>query len=376
MSFRWPLDIAITITQGFGGNAEYYKQFGQIGHNGLDLRAPAGTPVFAADEGTISFEGWGQNHSWMGKPAGICVLIDHIGSYAGYAHLKSTVVSKGQKVTKGQLIGYSGATGVGTGPHLHFEMFPKSPNFKNGYAGRINIMPFIETAQVVGKATEAEVRQAYWEILERAGDQEGINTYKQYPLAFVRNALATSPEKRTLEANKAEAARVAAVRAVEDAARLIEDARKASEAKAAQEAAQKAADELAAAEAETARIAELERLAREAAEKKAKEQLDIQINAKEDAMATAAEQQNQGQELADEIASSDAVQQLVSKVSPRTKFIVYVVGDSLIGFGLIVPSLAVVVGWGDMVQVVALSGLLATAGAFLLTMFSIYKSKK
>jgi hypothetical protein len=103
-------------------------------------------------------------------------------------------------------------------------------------------------------------------------------------------ALATSPEKRDLEANKAEAARVAAVRAAEDAARLIEDARKATEAteaKAAQEAVQKAADELAAAEDEKARIAEIERLAREAAEKKAREQQEIENNAKEDAMATA-----------------------------------------------------------------------------------------
>src|SRR4051812_22576716 len=114
MSFRWPLN-SFTISQGFGGNAEYYKQFGQSGHNGLDLAAPEGTPVYAADDGTIEYEGWGQNHSWALAPAGIWILQNVGGSYAGYAHLSRTVVNKGQRVSKGQLIGYVGHTGAATG---------------------------------------------------------------------------------------------------------------------------------------------------------------------------------------------------------------------------------------------------------------------
>ena len=57
-----------------------------------------------------------------GSPAGICVLINHGGSYGGYAHFNDTVVSKGQRVIKGQLIGHAGSTGATTGPHLHFEI--------------------------------------------------------------------------------------------------------------------------------------------------------------------------------------------------------------------------------------------------------------
>ncbi|QOH56260.1 M23 family metallopeptidase [Rhodococcus rhodochrous] len=257
MAFRWPLN-KFTISQGFGGNAAYYKQFGQSGHNGIDLAANNGEPVYAADEGTVSYEGWGQNHSWMGSPAGICVLIHHGGSYAGYAHLSRTVINKGQRVSKGQLIGYVGATGAATGPHLHFEMLPLNPNFNNGFAGRINITPYIETTQ---NATDAQIQQAYRDILERDADAGGIAHYRNYPVDFVRSDLAKSAEKRQLEANKAAAAQA-------EANRRAEEARKEAERKAAEEAARKAQEEL-------DRIAAEEEAARLAAEQKAHDYMAI-----------------------------------------------------------------------------------------------------
>lgn len=253
MSFRYPLND-FTLTQGFGGNAAYYKQFGQSGHNGIDMGAPAGTPVFAADDGTVAFEGWGQNHSWMGVPAGICVLINHGGSYAGYAHMTSTVISKGQRVAKGQHIGYVGSTGAATGPHLHFEMLPLSPNFNNGYAGRMNVTPYIEARSNI---TRDQIVQAYREILEREADEGGINTYLKNGMNVneVRNDLTNSAEKRTLEQNKANAAIALAAQQ----AREAEDARIAAAAKAAAEAAQ----------AELERIALEEAAAQAAVEQKA-----------------------------------------------------------------------------------------------------------
>lgn len=137
MSIQWPLNN-VSVTGEFGNSPKFYRQYGQRGHNGIDLAASVGTPVYATDSGTIAFEGWGQYHSWMGSIAGISVLISHGWGFSGYAHLSSTVVNTGQYVKRGQLIGYSGATGVGTGPHLHFETFPLNPYFANGYAGRIN----------------------------------------------------------------------------------------------------------------------------------------------------------------------------------------------------------------------------------------------
>lgn len=129
---RIPLDGAPGVTRGFGN-----------GHNGIDYAVGSGTPVYAADGGSVTFEGFGQNNSWMTDMAGICVLLRHGDKYTGYAHLSRTVVDNGQQVSKGQLIGYSGATGAATGPHLHFEVLPLNPDFGNGYAGRIDPAPFL-----------------------------------------------------------------------------------------------------------------------------------------------------------------------------------------------------------------------------------------
>lgn len=133
----WPLK-EVHVTGEWANSPDFYKQFNQKGHNGIDLRAAIGTPVYASEAGTIEFEGWGQNHSWMGPPAGISILIRHTQLFTGYAHLSQTIVNKGQKVKQGQLIGYTGSTGASTGPHLHFEVLPAKPDFTNGFAGRVN----------------------------------------------------------------------------------------------------------------------------------------------------------------------------------------------------------------------------------------------
>lgn len=131
------------VTQGFGADPAWYKRvIGQKGHNGIDYGVPVGTPVRATADGVVAFEGWGQNHSWMGRVAGICAILRHSNGHSGYAHLSRTIVDIGQKVKAGQVIGYSGATGLTNGPHLHFETLPLTPNFKNGFAGRVNPSTF------------------------------------------------------------------------------------------------------------------------------------------------------------------------------------------------------------------------------------------
>lgn len=194
--FIWP--VAHNVSQNFGGNAAYYKQFGQQGHNGIDLAVAAGTPVKAAESGTIAFEGWGQNHAWMGVPAGICVLIDNGDVYTGYAHLDRTTVSKGQRVNKGDVIGYVGATGAATGPHLHFEFLPKSPNFNNGFAGRVNPANF-DIGQEGGEEDEMITREQLEVLFRfrmgRTPDQAAINHYVgKYDFSFVDRDLTSSKE--------------------------------------------------------------------------------------------------------------------------------------------------------------------------------------
>lgn len=87
------------------------------GHTALDIAVPVGTPVKAADRGTVIMAGW--NPSGYG----FRVVIDHGNDYITlYAHLSDIYVEPGQVVGKGQVIGASGANGNVTGPHLHFEI--------------------------------------------------------------------------------------------------------------------------------------------------------------------------------------------------------------------------------------------------------------
>jgi murein DD-endopeptidase MepM/ murein hydrolase activator NlpD len=103
--FVWPM--AGRITQRFA----WY-------HSGLDIATGYGTPVLAADSGTVVVAGWPDNSGY-----GIRVVIDHGNGYqTWYGHLSKVLVSAGQGVGRGQQIGLEGSTGRSTGPHLHFEI--------------------------------------------------------------------------------------------------------------------------------------------------------------------------------------------------------------------------------------------------------------
>ena len=83
-------------------------------HQGIDLAGPQGTPIYAARGGTVTTATYGSS-------AGNYVTINHGDGFSSvYMHMTSYVVSKGQTVSQGQLIGYMGSTGVSTGSHLHF----------------------------------------------------------------------------------------------------------------------------------------------------------------------------------------------------------------------------------------------------------------
>jgi murein DD-endopeptidase MepM/ murein hydrolase activator NlpD len=87
-------------------------------HSGLDYAVACGTPVYASATGTVIMAGWGGGY-------GNRIVIDHglhrgVGLASTYNHLKSYVV-RGGRVSRGQLIAYSGTTGTSTGCHLHFE---------------------------------------------------------------------------------------------------------------------------------------------------------------------------------------------------------------------------------------------------------------
>lgn len=84
-------------------------------HKGVDMACPSGTPIYATRAGTVTVA------SYQAGGAGYYVSINHGDGFASiYMHMTRYVVSKGQSVTQGQLIGYVGSTGISTGPHLHF----------------------------------------------------------------------------------------------------------------------------------------------------------------------------------------------------------------------------------------------------------------
>lgn len=108
----WPLPGVTYISAGYNGYP---------GHKGLDIAGPYGTPVVAAESGTViegnNYDSWGD--SW-----GYYVLIYHNSTFTTrYAHLSALAVSTGQYVEQGTIVGYEGATGNVTGPHLHFEVY-------------------------------------------------------------------------------------------------------------------------------------------------------------------------------------------------------------------------------------------------------------
>jgi len=112
-SLIWP--VSGPITSGYG--MRWHPIYGTYSmHTGIDIGAPHGAAVKAADGGTVIYAGW------MGG-YGNTLIVDHGGGVSTlYAHLSGFAVSSGTTVSQGQVIAYVGSTGNSTGPHLHFEV--------------------------------------------------------------------------------------------------------------------------------------------------------------------------------------------------------------------------------------------------------------
>ncbi len=109
LGLKWPLH-SVFITSSFGKRG---KDF----HEGIDLRAPHGTPVFAAQTGEVLYAGT------RIRGYGKLIVLRHPSKIATiYAHNSSLLVRRGQRVHRGQQIAISGNTGRSSGPHLHFEV--------------------------------------------------------------------------------------------------------------------------------------------------------------------------------------------------------------------------------------------------------------
>lgn len=121
--YVWPCPGIYLITAWFGEDRTTYA------HGAIDIGCPMNSTVVAAESGTVEYTCTCCTHNW-GK-GGSCGCGGGFGNYVWmshgngketiYGHLTTVLVSPGQYVTKGTVIGYSGTTGYSTGPHLHFE---------------------------------------------------------------------------------------------------------------------------------------------------------------------------------------------------------------------------------------------------------------
>lgn len=127
-SMAWPVPGRSKISSPFGNRIDPITGRINTFHTGIDIPAPAGTPVIAANDGTVIYAGWKGAY-------GNAVFIDHGGGIVTvYAHNSSISVSKGQTVSRGQQISGVGTTGNSTGNHLHFEV-RKNGQYQNPRAG-------------------------------------------------------------------------------------------------------------------------------------------------------------------------------------------------------------------------------------------------
>ncbi len=112
-------------------------------HAGIDFAARYGSPIYAATDGVVDYAGRHGGH-------GNYVRIKHGNGLAtGYAHMSRIAARSGQRVRRGQVIGYVGSSGLSTGPHLHYELY------RNGRTVNPLSVKFTTTAQLAGRELSA-----------------------------------------------------------------------------------------------------------------------------------------------------------------------------------------------------------------------------
>lgn len=152
------------ITQYFGANKETYARFGVEGHTGLDLGADCGVPAHAPATGEVHRTGEDKDYGRFVE------VSDYAGNLLRLGHFEQVLVTKGQLIDRGQQIATVGSTGNSTGCHVHFEVFPRNPDKKNGYAGAVDPLGYKPPA-----CRLRQVPAAFGEYICAASEKHPIN---------------------------------------------------------------------------------------------------------------------------------------------------------------------------------------------------------
>ena len=116
-TFQWPVPSSHTITSNYGYRIHPISGTKKL-HAGIDIGAPGGSNIVAADSGTVILSSFGYNGGY-----GNYIIISHgNGITTRYAHCSNLYVSVGDNIAKGQVIAAVGSTGASTGNHCHFEV--------------------------------------------------------------------------------------------------------------------------------------------------------------------------------------------------------------------------------------------------------------
>ena len=128
-----------TFTSAFGVRSDPFRGYAAM-HAGVDLASPTGTPIYATADGIVDRAEWFGGYGNM-------VEIDHgKGIATRYGHMSRIAAHPGERIKRGELIGYVGSTGRSTGSHLHYEVRI------DGHA--VNPIPFLQSANYLMAASQ------------------------------------------------------------------------------------------------------------------------------------------------------------------------------------------------------------------------------
>jgi hypothetical protein len=204
--YDWPVDPSVyTVTQEFGDNPGKFNPNPPGGHTGRDFATPIGTPIRAPGDGVIEFAGdadWTPNDNPLWMMGSTCIILDCGDTEPSFTfgHLSRVGCSAGQRVARGQVIGWTGNSGITTGPHLHFEAMPPGYVLDQWTYGRVDPRRYCSGvwSGVSAQATSIDPIGGFLMALTDAEQQFVLEQvkYLSSPLFKVHIFSGQSPEER------------------------------------------------------------------------------------------------------------------------------------------------------------------------------------